>query len=142
MDEVTVDHEQPHYPPGETALRLGLKGACPRCGKGKLFAGWLKLAQKCEVCGLDFGFADPADGPAFFGQWAGCIPAVIFALWLEAAHQPPWWVHLFTTLPLLVIPCLLLLRPLKGWLVCAQYINKAEEGRLIWHDKANDQAKP
>src|SRR3712207_9462881 len=44
----------------------GLAGCCPRCGKGKLFRGFLALAPRCEVCGLDFGFADSADGPAFF----------------------------------------------------------------------------
>lgn len=87
MKKTTVLVEDaPHYPPSETGLSLGLKGACPRCGKGKLFAGWLKLAPKCKVCGLDYSFADPADGPAFFAQWAGCIPAVIFALWLEVTH--------------------------------------------------------
>jgi uncharacterized protein (DUF983 family) len=132
--------EAPHYPPGETALKLGLKGVCPRCGKGRLFSGWLKLAPKCSVCGLDYSFADPADGPAFFAQWAGCIPAVILGLWLEVKYEPPVWVHLVTTLPVLILPCLLLLRPLKGWLVCSQYIRKAEEGSLVWLNKTDDAA--
>ena len=39
---------------------------CPRCGKGKLFAGFLTLRPRCEVCGLDYGFADAGDGPAVF----------------------------------------------------------------------------
>lgn len=139
MEQKTVlVEEAPHHPPGETPLSLGLKGVCPRCGKGKLFAGWLKLAPKCDVCGLDYSFADPADGPAFFAQWAGCIPAVIFALWLEAVYAPPVWVHLVTTLPLLILPCLLLLRPLKGWLVCSQYVNSAQEGRLIYIDPPDE----
>jgi len=128
-------HDHVEYPAGETGFSLGLKGACPRCGKGHLFSGWLKLAPECEVCGLDFSFADPADGPAFFAQWVGCIPAFVFALWIEVVHAPPFWVHLVTTLPILILPCLLLLRPLKGWLVCTQYITKAEEGRLQLHDR-------
>jgi uncharacterized protein (DUF983 family) len=37
----------------------------PRCGKGKLFAGFLALRPCCEICGLDFSFADSADGPLF-----------------------------------------------------------------------------
>jgi len=37
-----------------------------RCGKGKLFAGFLTLLPRCEVCGLDYGFADSGDGPAVF----------------------------------------------------------------------------
>ena len=119
----------PELPAGETPFTLGVRGRCPRCGCGKLFAGWLRLAQRCEVCGLDYSFADPADGPAFFAQWAGCLPAMAFALWVEFRYAPPLWVHLVTTLPLLILPTLLLLRPIKGWLVCSQYLYKAEEGR-------------
>ncbi len=44
----------------------GLLCRCPRCGKGKLFAGFLTLKSKCDVCGLDFSFADAGDGPAIF----------------------------------------------------------------------------
>lgn len=121
--------------PYRLAFRLGAKGLCPRCQTGHLFDGWLKMAPRCEVCGLDYSFADPADGPAFFAQWAGCIPAVIFALWLQASFDPPIWVHLLTTLPLLVLPPVLLLRPIKGWLVCSQYLHKAEEGRIRQENK-------
>ena len=48
------------------AIRAGLRCRCPRCGKGKLFAGFLTLRPRCEVCGLDYGFADSGDGPAVF----------------------------------------------------------------------------
>jgi uncharacterized protein (DUF983 family) len=58
------------------------------------------------------------------------FPATGFALWLDMKYAPPFWVHLVTSLPLLLILCILPLRPLKGWLVCAQYYHKAEEGRL------------
>ena len=37
---------------------------CPRCGKGKLFAGFLDLRPGCESCGLDYAFIDAGDGPA------------------------------------------------------------------------------
>jgi uncharacterized protein (DUF983 family) len=33
-------------------ILAGLQGCCPRCGKGKLFAGFLKLAPYCSRCGL------------------------------------------------------------------------------------------
>jgi hypothetical protein len=34
---------------------------------------------------------------------------------------------------------MLLLRPLKGWLVCSQYFHKAQEGSIDreWHAKAS-----
>jgi uncharacterized protein (DUF983 family) len=115
---------------GGSPLLLGIRGVCPRCGSGHLFQGYLKLAPRCEVCGLDYSFADPADGPAFFAMSIWAVPVVIFAMWLELAFQAPYWVHLVTTVPLLLGGCMLLLRPLKGWLVCSQYRHKAGEGRL------------
>ena len=119
-------------------LLTGIRGRCPRCGEGKLFRGFLKLASRCDVCGLDYGFADPADGPAFFAMTAMSFPVVGLALWFDAAYAPPWWVHLVTTLPLLIVLCALPLRPLKGWLVCSQYFYKAEEGRLAVTDTSSD----
>ena len=80
-------------------LKTGPFGHCPRCGKGHMFHGFLKLADSCEVCGLDFSYANPADGPAFFVQMFTCIPAVVFTLLLEIMASPPLWVHLVTSLP-------------------------------------------
>ena len=111
-------------------IATGLRGRCPRCGQGHLFSGFLRLAPRCEACGLDYSFADPADGPAFFVICFGCIPAVLLALWLEVEYEAPIWVHLVTTLPALLVTCILPLRPLKGWLVASQYYYKAEEGHL------------
>ncbi|TIW05242.1 MAG: DUF983 domain-containing protein, partial [Mesorhizobium sp.] len=45
-----------HYPP-LVPWQVGIRGRCPRCGEGHLFDGFLKLAPKCEVCGLDYSFA-------------------------------------------------------------------------------------
>lgn len=45
-------------------LWTGWHGRCPECGEGKMFKSWLKLADPCETCGLDFRFASPDDGPA------------------------------------------------------------------------------
>ena len=108
----------------------GMRGRCPRCGQGRLFKGFLTLAPACEVCGLDYSFADPADGPAFFVICFACVPAVLFAVWLEVAYEAPYWVHLVTSLPVLLLTCIPPLRPLKGWLIASQYVYKAEEGRL------------
>jgi uncharacterized protein (DUF983 family) len=111
-------------------LKVGLLGRCPRCGKGRLFDGFLALAPSCDQCGLDYGFADPADGPAFFVMMTAAVPITAFAVWLELSYNPPFWVHLVLTLPLLLIGCIFPLRPLKAALVASQYVHKAEEGRL------------
>ncbi|MGV6873306.1 DUF983 domain-containing protein [Pseudochelatococcus sp. B33] len=114
---------------------LGVQGRCPRCGEGHLFKGYLSLAERCEVCGLDYSFADPADGPAFFAMWIGSIPALAVGLWLELSFGAPLWVHFFTTFPLILFGCLAVLRPAKGWLVCSQFRHKAEEARFAAEQK-------
>lgn len=120
--------------PRLSPLSTGLRGRCPRCGRGALFDGFLALRPRCDVCGLDYGFADPADGPAFFVMMFTIVPAIIFPLWLEAAYSPPAWVHLVTSLPLLLVFTILPLRPLKGVLVATQYVTGAEQGRLVTKD--------
>ncbi|HYE50117.1 MAG TPA: DUF983 domain-containing protein [Azospirillaceae bacterium] len=117
-------------PLAQTPMGLGIRGLCPRCGKGSIFAGYLKLAPCCRECGLDLSFADPADGPAFFVMSIVSFPIVGLCMWLELSVGMALWLNLLVTSGLLVAASLLLLRPFKGWLVCSQYINKAEEARL------------
>ncbi len=72
---------QPPYRSPPTFI-AGLLCHCPRCGRGRLFKGFLDLAKSCSVCGLDYGFADPPTGPAFFVM--GGVSIVIMGLWA-------WW---------------------------------------------------
>ncbi len=118
--------------PALLPTQTGLRGLCPRCGQGHLFEGFLKMRKKCEVCELDYAFADPADGPAFFIMMFGCIPSMVFAVWFQIKFEPALWVHLFTSLPIMLLTCLPPLRPLKGWLIASQYFHKAEEGSIDW----------
>jgi uncharacterized protein (DUF983 family) len=122
---------EPNHPRTPDPIWAGLRGRCPHCGEGHLFEGFLKLSPRCDVCGLDYAFADPADGPAFFAITFACLPSVGFATWLEIAHQAPYWTHVVTTLPILLLTMVPPLRPLKGWLVASQYANDAHEARLV-----------
>jgi uncharacterized protein (DUF983 family) len=117
-------------PSAPSAILTGLKGCCPRCGKGSLFSGYLSLRPRCETCGLDYGFADSGDGPAFFVMSIVGIVVVALALWVEFAYEPPIWLHMVMWSFLAVILSLALVRPAKGILVALQYHHKAEEGRL------------
>lgn len=116
--------------PKLSPLRTGLACRCPRCGEGALFQGFLDLRPSCSACGLDYGFADPADGPAFFVMSGVGISVTVLFLWMEVALRPPMWVHLVLTLPLFVIGSLASLRPVKAWLVNEQYVRKAVEARF------------
>lgn len=108
-------------------LKSGWQGLCPECGKGHMFRSWLQLAKQCDHCGLDYKFASPDDGPAFFSQMIVAFPFTFLILWLEIAYDPPIWIHLVFSIPVMVIGCVLPLRAIKGWLVASQYVNKAQE---------------
>jgi uncharacterized protein (DUF983 family) len=129
-DERFVD-EQGRRWPKLAPISTGPLGRCPRCGQGHIFNGFLTIRDRCEVCGLDYSFADPADGPAVFVQLVACVPGVLFALLLQIFADPPLWVHLVTSLPILLISTILPLRPIKGWLVASQFYFKAREGELV-----------
>lgn len=122
-----------------TPFGLGIRGLCPRCHRGHIFDGYLTLAKECEVCGLDFSFADPADGPAFFAMSIVSFPVVGVAAWLEMGVGMAVWLNVLLTCVLAMAGCMLLLRPLKGWLVCSQYINKAEQARLAEEEERESQ---
>jgi uncharacterized protein (DUF983 family) len=108
-------------------MRTGWKGLCPRCGKGNMFKSWLKVSDRCEECGLDYRFAAPDDGPAFFSLCIAAFPLAFIVVWIQVAFDPAWWVHLLTSVPIMLLGCLLPLRPIKGWLVASQYVNRSQE---------------
>jgi uncharacterized protein (DUF983 family) len=58
------------------------------------------------------------------------IPATAFGVWMELAYEPSVWMHLLTTLPVMLLSCIPPIRPMKGMLVASQYFHKAEEGRF------------
>jgi uncharacterized protein (DUF983 family) len=120
--------DAPYYP-DLSPLKTGLAGKCPRCGRGRLFQGYLKVASSCSNCGLSFDFADAGDGAAWFAMLITGFLGVGTILAVEAAYQPPFWVHVLLAIPLVVILPLVLLRPFKGVLLAQQWKTKAEEGR-------------
>jgi uncharacterized protein (DUF983 family) len=124
-------------------FKSGWKGLCPRCGEGRMFKSWLKLTDRCDSCGLDYRFAAPDDGPAFFSLCIVALPLIFVVVWIEVAFGPPWWVHLLTSLPLMVAGCLLPLRAIKGWLVASQYVNKSQEAgtEKLWSKLHGEEPK-
>jgi uncharacterized protein (DUF983 family) len=120
-----------NYYPNISPLKTGIAGKCPRCGRGKLFDGYLSVAKSCANCGLDYDFADGGDGAAWFVLLFVGIFGVGSILGVEVAYSPPFWVHILLGIPLLVVMPMLLLRPVKGVLLCQQWKTGAREGRLV-----------
>ena len=112
------------------SVSRGLACKCPRCGRGKLFSGFLSLRPRCEACGLDYAFIDTGDGPAIFIiMLAGAI-VVACALVVEVKYQPPFWLHAVLWLPLILATTLLPLRSMKALLIALQFHHKAAPGRV------------
>jgi len=123
--------------PAVTTLQSALRGLackCPRCGKGKLFNGFLTLAPRCEVCDLDYAFIDVGDGAAIFIIMISGAIVVLAALIVEVKYQPPFWVHAALWLPLILATTLLPLRMMKALLIALQFHHKAAPGQLIERD--------
>ena len=81
-------------------MKRGFRCRCPRCGEGKLFRAFLKIADNCSVCGLDFTPHRADDLPAYLvivivGHIV--VPAV---LWIETNYSPAVWLQLAIYLPL------------------------------------------
>ena len=116
--------------PRQSPVDVALRGACPRCGQGKLFRGLLTVTERCSVCDLDLRGNDAGDGPAVFVILLAGFIVVGSALVVEFKYAPPFWLHAVLWLPLILATTLLPLRSMKGLLIALQYRNKAAEGRL------------
>ena len=116
-----------------TVLQATLRGLacrCPRCGKGKLFKGFIDVAPACEKCGLDYGFTDAGDGPAVFIILIAGFVVVGIALFIEVKYEPPFWLEALISVPMVLAATLVPLRSTKSLLISLQYHHKASEGRL------------
>ena len=108
------------YPP-ISALKAGLASRWPRCGRGRLFSGFLDVAADCDVCGLDLRAQDSGDGPAVFIIMILGFVVVGLALVAEMTFAPPIWLHLVLWTPLTIGGALGLLRPFKATMIALHY---------------------
>ncbi|MEC7491069.1 MAG: DUF983 domain-containing protein [Pseudomonadota bacterium] len=104
-------------------MRTGLSCNCPRCGRGTLYKGLLEIRDRCTHCDLDLSCHDTGDGATVFVILILGALVVGLALWLEASHAPPIWVHLVVWVPAITILSIAMLRPFKGILVGYHYRN-------------------
>ena len=104
-----------------TELLRGLLGRCPCCGKGRMFRAFLKVKDRCEVCGEELHHHRADDFPAYiviFLVGHMLVPAVLS---VETNFAPSYWVHLMLWLPPTLILTLGLLQPVKGAVVALQW---------------------
>src|SRR3972149_928803 len=108
----------------------GIGGGWPSWHRGQFYSGYLTLAPKCNVRGLDYSFADSGDGPAVFVILVTGFIVTGLALFTEMRYAPPYWLHAAVWGPLAILLPLVLLRSFKGVLIALQFKHKAEDGKL------------
>ncbi len=107
---------EPPWPVPSLAVALGrgLVGRCPVCGKGRLFAGFLRVATECSNCHAPLGLARADDAPPYFtilivGHIV--IPAMLI---MQKTMDPPTWLLSVIFVPLTIVLAIGLIRPIKG----------------------------
>jgi uncharacterized protein (DUF983 family) len=103
------------------AVFKGMKSRCPHCGQGKLYDGFLKVADKCDSCGEELGHARADDFPPYIT--ITIVGHIIVAMMMHFEMSVPLspMMYMATMLPAAVIMSLLLMRPVKGAIVGMQW---------------------
>ncbi len=100
--------------PLSLGLRRGVSRRCPNCGEGELFCGYLKVQERCAVCGHDLSQHRADDGPAYFTILliGHLVIAPLFALSVVKSWSP--FLLLLVGLPLVATATLVALPFVKG----------------------------
>lgn len=110
-------------PTGPAVMR-GLKQRCPNCGKGHLFARYLKVADTCPECGEELHHHRADDGPAYLtillvGHILGFV---IHIMWVQWRPEP---MTMATVLSIGAVALSLFLLPrMKGMVVGIQWARR------------------
>lgn len=103
------------------AMKRGFLGRCPACGKGRLFGRFLKVADRCSVCGTEFHHHRADDLPPYIVIFV-VAHVVGYGIYVsETRFEMPLWLHLALWPALTLALSLALLQPVKGAVVGLQY---------------------
>jgi len=129
-----MDHDHPDVHPDFApalperttwpAIAKAMAGRCPNCGRGALFATYLKLNATCDTCGEDLTHARADDGPAYLTILVTAKVMVTAMLYTFMTWQPSPYV-LLTVFGFGTIAMALALLPrFKGLIVGVQWAKR------------------
>jgi uncharacterized protein (DUF983 family) len=106
------------------ALLNGLRCRCPKCGEGKLFRAYLKVADRCSNCGEELFHHRADDMPPYISIIivGHLIVGLMMHLEMSYTIAPIWYV--MTMVPLALILPLVMLPSIKGAVVALQWVNR------------------
>ncbi len=96
------------------AVGRGLSCRCPRCGRGNIFARYLKPAASCTHCNEAYGKIRTDDIAPYFTILVVGHIIVPLVLLVEKLYAPPAWTHWSLWPPLTLLAVFIVLPRVKG----------------------------
>lgn len=106
------------------AMGRGLRGKCPECGGGALFAGYVRTRDVCAGCGLHLGGHEADDAPPYVTIMIVGHVAIPLALAARQMFDLPLGVQFAIWGPAIVAMTAWLLPAVKGGLIGVQWANR------------------
>lgn len=104
------------------SLLRGLVCRCPRCGEGRLFAGYLRAVPNCSACGEPYDGLHRADDlPPYLTVFVVGHLVVALFMALDETVALSMGANLAIFIPLTLVLCLALLQPMKGLTIGLQW---------------------
>ena len=122
--EQAVAAQSPGSSPDATvwrAMQCGLSARCPRCGEGRMFRAFLKVADHCPACGEELHHHRADDFPAYVVIVIVGHIMVPLVLLVETNIAPPLWVGMMLWPASVMALALALLQPVKGAIIGLQW---------------------
>ncbi len=96
------------------AIWRGLRGRCPVCGRGRLFARLLRVNTVCDVCAAPLGLIAADDAPPYFTIFIVAHVVIGAQVALERWATLSVGTEMLIFLPGTLALVLILIRPVKG----------------------------
>ena len=119
------------FPSTPTALVRGVLGRCPRCGQGLLLHHYLKLVDRCSVCGESYGHFRTDDAAPWLTILVVGHLTVPIVLICEMNFPLPMRLALAIYVPLIAGLAAIMLPRCKGVLAALMWAMKAEGSEKI-----------
>ena len=103
------------------AMLRGFACRCPNCGKGSLFARYLKPVPQCSVCGEDYTAQRADDAPPYFTMVIVGHLLVPLMLAVQFSTNFSVLTYMLMWIPFTGLATVALLQPVKGAIVAFQW---------------------
>ncbi len=97
-----------------TSLGRGLRGRCPVCGQRPMFVGYLTVVDHCSLCQTPLSIVPADDAPPWVTMFIALHALIGLVVLLGRTTSLQTGATLMIVLPVAVLLCLALLRPVKG----------------------------